>query len=218
MPGRRDIVADYSAEAQQRIAANESIEEYNENHRRVPGYKPIKTMPLTPTEYMLKHSAGNNKVVYRGVEYESSYSNADSARRAFTKLRRGEKGTTGERIYARGQEFVYRNKKQGVYTAPPRGQYTMGMWLIRVTYIYTDEDGNQIGPVTKSFVAEDRSGKFDSMFSTGEMGGILDEAISEKMAEWTHNGSDASEDYVILLVDPVRIQTTTKYRNYRVPM
>lgn len=218
MPGRRDILDDYNLAAQKRIRRNEAIEEYNEE-REANGDEPIKIRSLTPTEYMLSRNKGRHTVVYRGVEYKSYYSNADSARRAFTKLRRGEEGSTGERIYERGQQYVYQDKASGGFrTGRPKGLYQIGLWMILVTYIYTDEDGVQQGPVTKSFIVQDKYDRFDSMFSSGKMGMELDDAITDKMAEWSANKSDASEDYVVLDVEYQRIQTTTKTRSHIVAM
>lgn len=105
---------------------------------------------LTPAEYMLASSPGENEVRYRGKVYYSKYRNADSASRAFRKIRSGE--TSGERIFAEA-ETKYpkpaargeKGKDLGFRLEKGRGGRQVGLWKVTVFMAWTDANGDEQG-------------------------------------------------------------------------
>lgn len=193
MPGRREIVGEYNA------AVQYSVDRDGE--------------PPTPTQFMLESSPGENKVNYKGRTYYTSYKNADSARRAFTKLRTGE--TSGEKIYKRSENFTYLGKSgEGFHVGPPRGGYEKGLWKVVVHMEYEDEDG-ATRQVARSFIVRDTENRFTSQFSKRQLEYELGDEIENHMEFWAESGS-TPRDMDIVYTEIFRIQTTSKTMNYQV--
>lgn len=194
--GRKEIVEDYYMEVRVDAAAGRQ--------------------PMSRTAFMLARNPGPNTVVYKGRTYNSFYKNADSARRAFSKLESGE--IEGTRIYERSKEYEYFDKKKGVYTGPPRGGGEIGLWKMNVVYIYV-KDGEEKGPITRSFIVRDPEDRFRSQYDKGRLLVELEDEITMHVEDWTsEDGSDPADDWTILYVEPIKIQRTTKMSQYVVEL
>jgi hypothetical protein len=99
---------------------------------------------LTPAEFMLASSKGDNEVWYNGTVYRSRYASAASASRAFRKIRSGE--TSGKRMFDRGED-VAKLGPSGENTGLQRrrGLSQRGTWQVVVYMAWTDQNGNEHG-------------------------------------------------------------------------
>lgn len=168
---------------------------------------------LTPTEFMLASSPGPHRVTYRGRTYETSYANADSARRQFTKLQRGE--ISGETLFQRGTLFTRYTKATGpvgktLYVTPGKGGYEHGLWKVVVHMDWVDQDGREHIDEQRSFIVQ--SNKYDNYYDAKSVEYESAEAIEDHIADWEEGYG--VEEVTVTYVEVIRIQTTTKSGSY----
>lgn len=170
---------------------------------------------LTPTEFMLASSPGPHRVTYRGRTYETSYRNADSARRQFAKLQRGE--ISGENLFQRGTLFTRRTPVEGprghvVEAVRGKGGYEHGLWKIVVHMDWVDQDGKEHVDEQRSFIV--RSDKYDNYYDAKSVEYESADAIEDHIADWEEGYG--IEEVTVTYVEVIRIQTTTKSGSYLV--
>lgn len=164
---------------------------------------------LTPTDYMLASNPGNNVVVYRGKTYHTAYTNADSARRQFSKLQAGQ--ITGERLYRRGALYTQKDPKaEGYIRAEPRGMREVGLWKIVVHMNWTDSSGAVHEDEQRSFIV--RSSKYDNYFDASSVELESGQAVLDHAEAWADEYEVSNVE--ILYTETIRIQTTTKGGQY----
>lgn len=169
---------------------------------------------LTPAEFMLSSSPGVHKVEYRGATFYSKYSNADSASRAYRKVKSGE--TSGENMVKQGKLYTYKapGVERGFIVGAPRGQYMMGLWKIVVHLNWTDQDGNGHYDEQRSFIVQ--TDKYDSYFDAQQVIQESSDAIDEHVAAWEDDYGVG--DVEVVYVEALRIQTTSKAGAYIVTL
>jgi hypothetical protein len=164
---------------------------------------------LTPTEFMLKGSPGNNVIRYRGKEYHTSYRNSDSARRQFSKLETGE--ISGTKLYQRGEMYEYRDPSQHRYLGKPQGLYFEGLWKANVYMSYENARGEP-QQTSRSFVI--RAPGMTNRYQAAEIEAMLSDEIEAHIEDWTDaeegSGEIAGHNVSVDYVEIEKIQTTTK--------
>ena len=165
---------------------------------------------LTPAEFMLASNPGTHKVNYRGHVYYSNYSNADSASRAFRKIRSGE--TSGERMFARAELYPYSagyGPDTGWRMDEPRGGVEEGLWKVVVHFEGTDANGNEFSDMQKSFIVQ--SDRYNSYYDAKQVEYETGEEVDAHMEAWTspdvgYGFRNASVTYI----EVIHIQYTTR--------
>ncbi len=164
---------------------------------------------ITPTEFMLAANPGSHRVVYKGRPFYTSYSSADSARRQFTKLQKGE--TSGERMIKRGEKFTRLGPEgTGFRLVEPKGGYEQGLWKVVVHMNWTDADGKEHVDEERSFVV--RSSSLNSYYDASRVEAEVGDAIEDHVASWEDDYGVGEVE--IVYVEVIRIQTTSKTSQY----
>lgn len=166
---------------------------------------------LTPAEFMMLSQPGRHKIKYRGRVYDTAYSSSDSARRQFDKLEKGE--MSGAVLYKRGANFTRRYREMdNVYTYQQRGRgmYEHGKWKVVVHMNWTDNDGREHYDEMRSFIVQ--SEKYDNYFDAKNVELATADAVEDHVAAWEEDYGVGEVD--ILYVEVIRIQSTTKTKDY----